>query len=122
MANLLKMAQIQAIEVLRARNWSLRRIARELGLDRGTVAKYVRQAQRAASQQNQPNLPAGSDDQNRPNPPPSLTVKAFPHCLQVTLYSLPTVQDPPDSQLGRPAGGPTTGRPCRRLSYRSRPV
>ena len=69
MANLLKMAQIQAIEVLRAQQWSVRRIARELGIDRGTVAKYVRQAETAASGQNQPNPPTGSVDQNPPNPP-----------------------------------------------------
>lgn len=69
MANLLKMAQIQAIEVLRAQQWSVRRIARELGIDRGTVAKYVRQAQTAAPGQNQPNPPTGSVDQNPPNPP-----------------------------------------------------
>jgi transposase len=69
MANLLKMAQIQAIEVLRAGHWSLRRIARELGIDRGTVAKYIRQAETGTSGQNPPKLPAGSNDQNPPNPP-----------------------------------------------------
>lgn len=69
MANLLKMAQIQAIEVLRAQKWSIRRIARELRIDRGTVAKYIRQAKTAAGGQNQPNLPTGSDGQNPPNPP-----------------------------------------------------
>jgi transposase len=42
MARLLKMATIQAIQGLHERQWSNRRIARELEVDRGTVAKYVR--------------------------------------------------------------------------------
>jgi transposase len=42
MARLLKMAKVQAIRGLHERSWSNRRIARELGVDRETVAKYVR--------------------------------------------------------------------------------
>jgi hypothetical protein len=42
MARLLKMAKIQAIRGLHERRWSNRRIARELEVDRETVAKYVR--------------------------------------------------------------------------------
>ena len=41
MANVLKMAQIQAIEALWRRGWSCRRIARELGIHRDTVRRYV---------------------------------------------------------------------------------
>ena len=44
MANLLKMADIQAILALHGHGWSSRRIARELGIHRGTVSHYVRQA------------------------------------------------------------------------------
>jgi transposase len=44
MANVLKMADIQAIRQLRAAKWSQRRIARELDIDRGTVARYLRPA------------------------------------------------------------------------------
>lgn len=44
MANHLKMAEIHAILTLRARGWSFRRIARELGIHRETVAGYVRRA------------------------------------------------------------------------------
>jgi transposase len=40
--NLLKVSLQQSIIALAARNWSQRRIARELQLDRGTVAKYLR--------------------------------------------------------------------------------
>jgi transposase len=44
MANLLKMADIQAILSLHGHGWSCRRIARELGIHRETVRHYVRQA------------------------------------------------------------------------------
>ena len=42
MANLLTMADIQAILGLHERGWRQRRIARELEVDRETVAKYIR--------------------------------------------------------------------------------
>jgi transposase len=42
MANQLRMAQVHAIQVLRDQGWSQRRIARELGLHRDTVARYLR--------------------------------------------------------------------------------
>ncbi len=42
MANQLRMADIQAILTLHQRGWRNRRIARELNIDRETVAKYIR--------------------------------------------------------------------------------
>lgn len=42
MANVLKMAKIQSIQQLHAAGWSQRRIAGELEIDRGTVARYLR--------------------------------------------------------------------------------
>ena len=45
MANRLKMAEIHTIESLWKQGWSCRRIARELGLYRDTVRKYVRELQ-----------------------------------------------------------------------------
>jgi transposase len=41
MANVLKMAIVQAIQQLHASGWSGRRIAKELAIDRGTVARYL---------------------------------------------------------------------------------
>jgi transposase len=41
MANELKMAIVESILQLRALNWSARRIARHLGIDRGTVRKHL---------------------------------------------------------------------------------
>jgi transposase len=61
MANVLKMAKIQSLQQLSAAGWSQRRIARELGIDRGTVARHLRSAQ---SDPNTAILPAGSDGPN----------------------------------------------------------
>src|SRR5271168_1621231 len=47
MANRLKMALIDAILSLKARRWSNRRIARELGVDRDTVARHLQRGARA---------------------------------------------------------------------------
>src|SRR3974390_3673225 len=44
MSNLLKVAMIETILSLRQRGWSQRRIAREPGIDRETVARQLRQA------------------------------------------------------------------------------
>ena len=72
MANRLKMAKVHSIQTLHARGWSQRRIARELGVHRETVARYVRLAEGGPRDgpespdeagQNQPNPPAGSDGQ-----------------------------------------------------------
>ena len=49
MANQLKMAQVHAIQVLRDRGWSRRRIAQELGIHRDTVARYLRLAREGPS-------------------------------------------------------------------------
>ncbi len=57
MANQLKMADIQSIRSLRERGWSFRRIAKELGVHRETVARYVREWEGI---QNRPQVPAGS--------------------------------------------------------------
>jgi transposase len=57
MANQLKMAQVQAIIELHRRGWSQRRIAQELGIDRETVARYVRPC--SAGESNPAKVPAG---------------------------------------------------------------
>ncbi len=66
MANVLKMAKVNSIQVLHARGWSQRRIARELGVHRETVARYVQLPE------HRPRAGPGSPiwpGQNRPNPP-----------------------------------------------------
>ena len=60
MANLLKMAKVQSILSLHAQGWPQRRIARELGIDRETVRKYVEQRFCEAKPANAPTGSAGS--------------------------------------------------------------
>ena len=57
MANRLKMVQVQTILALHGGGWSQRRIARQLGVDRETVARCVRLAAANPAQ-----VPTGSDD------------------------------------------------------------
>ncbi len=56
MANQLKMATIDAILTLRQRNWSIRRIAKELHLARDTVSRHL-QLHKQAAQATQPAQP-----------------------------------------------------------------
>jgi transposase len=59
MANLLKMAISESIRTLHGRRWSQRRIADELGINRETVARYLRQAELTSKPAN---APTGSDE------------------------------------------------------------
>lgn len=83
MATRQKMAKVHSILTLHERGWSRRRIARELGIDRATVGRYVRLAESppnppagpsgggnaGAGIQTQPNPPPGSGERTPPNPP-----------------------------------------------------
>jgi transposase len=83
MANVLNVALVESIQSLHAQGWSRRRIARELGVDRETVGKYV--SARSCGQ-NPPNLPTGSV-----SPKPA------------TVAGLPA-SEPADRQIGNRAG------------------
>ena len=67
MANVLTMAMIQSIQSLHAAGWSQRRIARELAVDRGTVARYLRSL---PPDPKPANVPTGSDGPNAATFPP----------------------------------------------------
>ena len=74
MANQLNMAQIYSILTLRSREWSYRRIGRELGVHRETVKRYVELAAQGASGESLGDLntadpPTQAYSENRPNPP-----------------------------------------------------
>jgi len=64
MANRIKMANVQAILTLHQNNnWSNRRIARELGVNRDTVDRYVRLAKQAGEDNSKrAKALTGSDD------------------------------------------------------------
>jgi hypothetical protein len=114
MANRLKMAKVHSIQVLHARGWSQRRIARELGIHRETVARYVQFAENGprdgpggddCAGQDRPNLPAGSGDQNRPNLPGSPGP-------EIVAGDLPGEQNRPNPPAGS-AGPPSRCEPLR---------
>jgi len=78
--NQLKMDIQQTISTLSRGGWSQRRIARELGIDRETVARYRRLA-REAQKPNPAIPPAGSEPVEGPNPaivPPGAEVVTGP--------------------------------------------
>jgi hypothetical protein len=64
MANRLRMAKIHSVLTLRARGWSYRRIARELGIHRETVGRYVQLVEQAAKSANAPPGPEPSKPAN----------------------------------------------------------
>ncbi len=78
MANHLGVAMIHAIVTLHQRRWSNRRIARELGVDRGAVARHLAAVDTAAGGDNPPPgsdaTAAGAEDSKAAtvpeNPPP----------------------------------------------------
>jgi hypothetical protein len=80
--NQLKMDIQQTIGTLSRGGWSQRRIARELGIDRETVARYRRLARQAEG--SKPAIPpAGSELAQTPNPaivPPGPEVTTAPSC------------------------------------------
>src|SRR5213079_1397565 len=64
MSNFLKMDLVNAIQALKSKGWSKRRIARELQIDRQTVRRYLR-----AASNSPPLSTPGSErpsDQNHP--------------------------------------------------------
>src|ERR1700675_1584601 len=66
MSNLLQVAMIETILSLRQRGWSKRRIARELGIDRETVARHLRQSPAPPKPANAPIGSAEADDDSKP--------------------------------------------------------
>jgi transposase len=68
MANELKMAIVESILQLHSLHWSARRIARQLGLDRGTVRKYLK---RSACEPKPAIPPAGSHASKPATNPPA---------------------------------------------------
>ena len=76
--NVLKVSLQQSIQVLHARGWSRRRIARELGVHRKTVASYVAEAKRpistAGPERAPDSKPAISTTGSEPAPDPKAAI------------------------------------------------
>ncbi len=80
MANLLKMAISETIRTLHRRGWSQRRIADELGINRETVARHLRQADALPKPAN---APTGSEEaKDAPKPANAPTGATTPRARQ----------------------------------------
>jgi transposase len=103
MANLLKMALVEAIRTLHARGWSQRRIAAELGINRETVARYLHQGDRAAKPAIAPPGSTEADEAPKPAiaPPGSDAAEADSHPADGPADTGP---DPPSRPSGRASG------------------
>jgi transposase len=124
MANVLKMAKGHSIQVLHARGWSQRRIARALGVHRETVARYVRLAE--GSPRDGPTVPDGPD-QNRPNLPagssgPPSGCEPFREVIRTALergLSSQRIWQDLKSEYGFDGAYDSVKRFCRRLKQAS---
>lgn len=106
MANVLKMAKVHSIQTLHARGWSQRRIARELGIHRGTVARYV---QLANGEPRDGPVVAEGGGPNRPNPPTGSSVEGPVDVASVEACEAGRV--PVQNRPDLPTGSETQNRP-----------
>ena len=77
MANHLKMAERETILTLHRQGWSKRRIARELGVDRGTVRRVLR-ANRELSNGESPAVTHGTAETHSKTPTPAEVLTGSP--------------------------------------------
>src|SRR5262245_52021641 len=103
MANLLKMAISEFIRALHRRGWSQRRIAAELGINRETVARHLRQADPLSKPANAPPGSPEDPSESKPAnaPPGSEQDQGEPQATVVTPDSAP---DPQTHGHGRASG------------------
>jgi transposase len=102
MANQLKMALVDSIITLHGHGWSQRRIARELGIDRETVGRYVGSA--ASEAKPASNAPAG------PTPADNAAAGIAP---SKPASNAPVGIDPSKPASNAPTGSPSTAAPWR---------
>jgi len=113
MANRLKMAKIHSIQLLHSLQWSQRRIAAELGIDRGTVRKYLECGSDGANPAISPPGSEGSNPATFPGlPGPAVSATDSSDCAGVDGGSNPAIS-PPGSENGsgdsNPADHPSGG-------------
>jgi len=111
MSNLLKVAMIETILSLGQRGWSQRRIARELGINRETVARYLRNVPRSAK----PAIaPAGSADLDSNSKPAIAPLGSTPqeHTSKPAMAPIGSGSaDPPITPALPGREPPASGRP-----------
>ena len=103
MANLLKMAISETIRTLHRRGWSQRRIAAELGINRETVARHIRQADPPPKPAN---APLGSEaDVGAPKPANAPLGSEQDHGAAQLTLATPSSTPDPQPQSSRRASG-----------------
>jgi transposase len=111
MANVLKMALVHSIQQLHAAGWSQRRIASELEIDRGTVARYLRPS---PPDPNAAILPAGSGDSkpatHSPCPASGSSTSAGSEVAESAAAAKPAIVPAGSERAARPI---SPGRPSR---------
>src|ERR1700722_15316387 len=104
MSNLLEVAMIDVILSLHRRKWSQRRIARELGINRETVARYLKQAEAAPKPANAPPGSAASEAAPKladaPPPPPPSEAAPNPADAPVGSAASEAAPNPANAPLG----------------------
>ena len=96
MANQLKMDMVNAILTLKQRGWSQRRIAREFGIDRETVARYVHLHQ--ADPKPATNAPIGSEGPKPARNAPTGSEESKPANAPIGFIDEALPKSGPDSQ------------------------
>ena len=119
MSNLLQVAVIDTILSLHQRGWSQRRIARELGVHRETVARYLRQLLPAPKPAIAPIGSPGTDNDSKPAIAPigSTAPDGAPRPA-IAPIGTPDLPDMP-SAPSVPAAGPGAGRPSDCVAWRA---
>lgn len=113
MANQLKMALVQSILTLHSHGWSARRIARELGIHRETVGRYVGLS--IDSSKPASNAPTGSPDlEGLPSSASPSVDGSRPANVEGFPSGAPTDLDGP-----KPASNAPTGSPSAAAAWRS---
>src|SRR5258708_35353351 len=127
MPNLLKVAMIETILSLQQRGWSQRRIARELGIARETVARYLRQPPAAPKPANAPTGSEGGDRDSKPAIAPIGTASpddgSKPAIAPIGSARAGPRPRPPPAAAGEAAPGGASGcdaRPAPRPGKRER--
>jgi transposase len=99
MAYLLTMADIQAILKLHEQGWTQRRIARELDVDRETVAKYIRRSRCVPKPADAPLGSKGVGDQVAGGPRRPVVAEACPNEKGVEACAASPLLDVPPGQF-----------------------